>query len=137
MWKSVPVRIIELLILPFWPISNMNMTTWPFEPHVNELGMAQSLQVVDWDKLKSINLFKSSCKYYLDSFLRNIELTDLKCIDLNMYYIMFFRWWNHLLCKVYLTLRNGSSETFFQRKNFQTKKKIFNQWVINVVTRAT
>ena len=103
------------------------MITWPFEPHSHELGMAQSLQVVDWDNLNSINLFKSSCKYYLVSFLRNIELTDLKCIDLNMYYIMFFRWWNHLLCKVYLTLRNGSVETFFLIKNFQTKKKIFNQ----------
>ena len=52
--------------------------------------MAQSLQVVDWDNLKSINLFKSLCKYNLDSILRNIELTDLKCNDLNMYYIMFF-----------------------------------------------
>ena len=128
MWKSV----IKLITLQIWPILDLIMTTWPFEPHSHELGMAQSLQVVDWYKLKSINLFKSSCKYYLDSFLRNIELTDLKCIDLNMYYIMFFRWWNHLLCKVYLTLRNGSSETFF-RKKFKQKRK----YLINVVTRAT
>ena len=75
--------------------------------------MDQSLQVIDWDKLKSNNLIKSSCKYYLNSFLRNIELTDLKCLDLNMYYAD----------EVYLTLRNGSSETFFPKKKFKHKIK--------------